>query len=145
MHHDLRLVRLHVLNPRAQSRDPGQVQRAGFVPFRGLAGLEHAVRCGTGSALAHRAKNKPRRDVQSPGALRPQQTLVSGEGVHGAAQPRNVHRKRAQRLRAVDEVGYSLLPGQRADGGDGLNRAGDIGGVGDDDEPGGRSQRLAHV
>ena len=135
MRHDRRNALLHKRAARAEPRDSGQIQRARFVFLGQALRLQHAFGIGAGAALAQRAQRKPRANVQPARAHRAEQRFVARKRIQIAPERAHIYRHRPERLRAVDQIANALAPRHLADRRHGLNRAGDVAGVGHGDQP----------
>ena len=112
------------------------VQGAGFIALRQFLRLHHAFRTGAGAPFPQGPQYHAAFQIKSAGALGAQQPLVPGKGVHVAAQLFNVHRHAAQGLGSVYQIKQARFPGDFSRGGHGLNGAGDVGSMGQNQKPG---------
>ena len=86
-----------------------------------------------------------RADIKGPGAGRPQQRLVAGEGQQIDEHRLDVDRQDAGGLGGVDQEKQVVFAGQFADLLNRLHRAQDVAGMGLGDEPGLRRDGPANV
>ncbi len=82
-------------------------------------------------------------DIEQTGAQRAEQPLVSRRGQQIDAEPLDIDRELAGGLRGVDQRADAVLVRDGGHFGDRLDRAGDIRGVRDRDQPGARADRAA--
>ena len=124
-----------------ESRDTGHIRAAGFEAIRKKIGLLRSLARGTGSALAQRCDFdlRARPQNQHASAKRPEQSFMARARQRVDREIAKSERQVTDRLSAIHEAENLTPPADLPDFCDRLDRAGDIAGVRDDNQSGGRA------